>query len=91
MNERRFSDLLPNHTLVKHDYSFGATRFDYGYAYDQISAVRDSLGYATIASVASGVTMGLIGVLEDLGIDQPVIGSSNTAIALSSRENWPLY
>ena len=35
--------------------------------------------------------MGTIGVFEDLGIEQPLIGSSNTAISLSSRENWPLY
>ena len=91
VNERRYPDVLPNHTLVKYDYSFGSTSFNYDYAHEQIVSVREALGYATLSSFSSGATMGFMGVFEDLGIVQPVVGSSNTSISLSNRDDWPLY
>ena len=90
VNER--SDILPNHTLIKYACSFGSGYFDYDYAHSQISAaIGNTLGHAYLSSGSSGVTMAVMGVMQDLGVEIPTVGSSNTALSLSSREAWPLY
>jgi hypothetical protein len=44
-----------------------------------------------MSSGASGMTVGLISVLEELGIPINIVGGSNTAISLTDSDLFPKY
>jgi hypothetical protein len=90
INNHRFN-IFPNHRLDIHHFGAGATMFDYNFAAAALEENRAMLGHAAIATASSGIAMGTMSVMADLGIDINTIGASNTAIELSSSMDWPRY
>lgn len=91
-NINKSSDVLPNHNLFKYNFSAGQSVFNYEYALEQLTWVRDNdlFGYAMISPFSSGVTIAIIGTLAEIGIELPMCGM-NMATQLSVTEDFPLY
>jgi hypothetical protein len=84
--------LLSYHSLRQVDLSLGYSAFDPNWVQQQLANyTRAGLGVATITSGYSFVAMGVYSVLETMNIEIPQIAASNTALALSSRSQYPLF
>jgi len=84
--------LLQYHSLRQVNLSLGFGEFDEAWARQQVANhTRSSLGVAMLASVYSSVAIGVYEVLDSLHIALPQISATNTAMALSSNEAYPLY
>jgi hypothetical protein len=90
-NVKHDNTILPYHIISLHNFGAGASVFEYRYCEERVKANEAHLGHAVMSSGASGMTMGLMTVMADLGIQKPVVGSINTAINLSYPEFWPLF
>ena len=62
--------ILPNHDFVSFDYGAGASYFNRDYALYKLGEIkREDFGYATIMPGTSGVSMGIMSILNDFNYD----------------------
>lgn len=84
--------ILPNHSWVSFDIGAGGTYFNYDYAYANLSVLSAyEVGFAFVCPPSSGMSMGLMGILTELGHTPQYSCGACTAIALSNNDDWPYF
>ena len=89
INQR--SDLLPQHTLVSYNMSFGAAQWNASWTTSRILANKEKLGLAYMSGYASAVTMNTLLTFGQLNLSRPAISSSNSLIALGNSTAFPMF
>lgn len=81
---------LPGFDLKSVGISFGIYEFDRAWAQARLEPTLSTIGLGIVGSPASGVSIGVLKLLQDLGVERPMV-SSSTSPVLSSTQDFPMF
>jgi len=82
--------LLSGFDLKVSGISYGCYEFNKVWAQSRLQPVLDSIGLGIVGSPASSSTIGVLGLLPELGLERP-LASASTSPRLSSPSVYPMF